>query len=143
MICKNCGVDNKEHALFCSGCGQKLKNICPNCNYENEEGSKFCIKCGTRLDETSKKTKTKNVNSSINTNNVLNLITKILKITSFSLCLILILLTIGASFTNILSGVSQGSDILEQNYNTIGSLNLFSIIDNITNFKINEEMYHY
>lgn len=50
MICKNCGVDNKEHALFCSGCGQKLKNICPNCNYENEEGSKFCIKCGTRLD---------------------------------------------------------------------------------------------
>ena len=25
MICKNCGVDNKEHALFCSGCGQKLK----------------------------------------------------------------------------------------------------------------------
>ena len=53
------------------------------------------------------------------------------------------MLTIGASFTNILSGVSQGSDILEQNYNTIGSLNLFSIIDNITNFKINEEMYHY
>ncbi len=143
MICKNCGVENKEHALFCSGCGQKLKNVCPNCNYENEDGSKFCIKCGTRLDESSKKTKTKNVNSSINTNNVLNLITKILKITSFSLCLILILLTIGASFTNILSGVSQGSDILEQNYNTMGSLNLFSIIDNITNFKINEEMCHY
>ena len=110
MICKNCGVDNKEHALFCSGCGQKLKNICPNCNYENEEGSKFCIKCGTRLDETSKKTKTKNVNSSINTNNVLNLITKILKITSFSLCLILILLTIGASFTNILSGGIEVAD---------------------------------
>lgn len=143
MICKNCGVENKEHALFCSGCGQKLKNICPNCNYENEEGSKFCIKCGTRLDESSKKTKTKNINGSINTNNVLNLITKILKITSFSLCLILILLTIGASFTNILSGVSQCSDILEQNYNTIGSLNLFSIIDNITNFKIDEEMCHY
>lgn len=53
------------------------------------------------------------------------------------------MLTIGASFTNILSGVSQGSDILEQNYNTIGSLNLFSIIDNITNFNINEEMCHY
>ena len=49
MICKNCGVDNKEHALFCSGCGQKLKNICPNCNYENEEGSKFCIKCLKKL----------------------------------------------------------------------------------------------
>lgn len=96
-----------------------------------------------KIGETSKKTKTKNVNSSINTNNVLNIITKILKITSFSLCLILILLTIGASFTNILSGVSQGSDILEQNYNTTGSLNLFSIIDNITNFKINEEMCHY
>lgn len=143
MICKNCGAENKEHALFCSGCGQKLKNVCPNCNYENEEGSKFCIKCGTSLDETSKKTKTNDGKSSINTNNVLNLITKILKITSFSLCLILILLTIGASFTNILSGVSQGSDILDQNYTTMGSLNLFSIIDNISNFKIDEKMCHY
>lgn len=142
MICKNCGAE-KDHALFCSGCGQKLKNVCPNCNYENEEGSKFCIKCGTSLDEPSKKIKPNNGSSSINTNNVLNLITKILKITSFSLCLILILLTIGASFTNILSGVSQGSDILDQNYTTMGSLNLFSIIDNISNFKIDEKMCHY
>lgn len=143
MICKNCGAENKDHALFCSGCGQKFKNVCPNCNYENEEGSKFCIKCGTSLDETSKKIKPNNGSRSINTNNVLNLITKILKITSFSLCLILILLTIGASFTNILSGVSKGSDILDQNYATTGSLNLFSIIDNITNFKIDEKMCHY
>lgn len=43
MICKNCGVDNKEHALFCSGCGQKLKNICPNCTMRMRREVSFVL----------------------------------------------------------------------------------------------------
>ena len=55
--CINCGYENMEGSLFCSGCGKILKNknndiffiICSYCYAENAEEREFCESCGKSL----------------------------------------------------------------------------------------------
>lgn len=53
MICKSCGAEIKDTALFCNECGAKvIKNkYCPNCGSVVEEKNKFCNECGFKLIE--------------------------------------------------------------------------------------------
>lgn len=52
-VCKNCGHQEKEDALFCTNCGTKFDEllICPNCGANINEGDSFCTSCGFRLTE--------------------------------------------------------------------------------------------
>ncbi len=49
MRCSKCGVENREHAKFCSECAAPLASKCPQCGATNLPGAKFCDECGTRL----------------------------------------------------------------------------------------------
>jgi len=70
VICKNCGKENKESAVFCTGCGGNLllskqaislqespssnevaphELNCKNCGKKNKPTAKFCIGCGSPL----------------------------------------------------------------------------------------------
>ena len=61
--CSKCGVTLEPNALFCHGCGTKIKyeqneksvkkSVCNNCGYEIQTGAKFCRKCGMRIGESS------------------------------------------------------------------------------------------
>ena len=49
MVCKVCGTNNAEDAVFCKHCGRRLdgKLICKSCGAENDGDALFCDKCGT------------------------------------------------------------------------------------------------
>jgi len=50
MNCKNCGVELKENAKFCSKCGTKVEpDVCTKCNAPLKAGANFCPKCGTKV----------------------------------------------------------------------------------------------
>jgi len=51
--CVNCGTEMLEGAIFCTKCGQKLKNgdSCSNCGYVFGDKANFCPMCGTRRDK--------------------------------------------------------------------------------------------
>lgn len=53
MICKKCGNENNEEAVFCSKCGSRLsdKIPCSKCGKENDSNALFCIYCGNKLEE--------------------------------------------------------------------------------------------
>ncbi len=64
MLCNKCGKDIANDAIFCSYCGQAVKNekeqnvgeletnfICPNCNKEFDSENVFCDVCGYKLIE--------------------------------------------------------------------------------------------
>ena len=51
-ICKKCGNELTDDALFCSRCGEKVTITapkCPNCGRELSEYAKFCAFCGTKI----------------------------------------------------------------------------------------------
>lgn len=56
MYCPNCGNKILENELFCSECGEKIKNqttisqsfFCGNCGLELDNNSEFCGNCGTK-----------------------------------------------------------------------------------------------
>ncbi|MBE5757056.1 MAG: zinc ribbon domain-containing protein [Clostridiales bacterium] len=52
MVCKNCGKEILDDAIFCKHCGFRVdgKISCPNCNFLNDETDTFCAQCGTRID---------------------------------------------------------------------------------------------
>ena len=57
MKCRTCGYDNKNNAIFCSGCGSLLINVCAQCGNTNKQEAAFCTECGQSLEgqsETSK-----------------------------------------------------------------------------------------
>ena len=57
--CPGCGVENREKAKFCRGCGHSLAEVavvvreakvaCPSCEVPVDPEAKFCRSCGTRL----------------------------------------------------------------------------------------------
>lgn len=51
--CQTCGVDNREVASFCHGCGASLKLTCPDCGAERMLSARFCDYCGRSLADTS------------------------------------------------------------------------------------------
>lgn len=61
--CPECGIQNKDNAKFCVGCGKSMEEkevqikplnikekgnmkICPSCKSEIPENAKFCVVCG-------------------------------------------------------------------------------------------------
>ena len=65
-ICKNCGHEERDDALFCTSCGAKFgeKLTCPNCGFNINEGDTFCTSCGFKL--TSEELKCSNCGQPIN-----------------------------------------------------------------------------
>jgi tetratricopeptide (TPR) repeat protein len=49
MRCSKCGVENREAARFCDGCGSALQPQCVSCGALNRIGAKFCDGCGAAL----------------------------------------------------------------------------------------------
>ena len=49
MHCSKCGVENRQAARFCDGCGSALQPQCVSCGALNRIGAKFCDGCGTAL----------------------------------------------------------------------------------------------
>src|SRR5439155_1757372 len=49
MRCLKCGVQNREAARFCDGCGSPLQPQCGSCGAPNRAGAKFCDGCGAPL----------------------------------------------------------------------------------------------
>ena len=52
MVCKKCGAETLDGALFCGSCGTRLdgKKPCVACNKLNDENSAYCVFCGARID---------------------------------------------------------------------------------------------
>ena len=46
MKCPKCQRENREGAMFCKRCGNRLEAACPQCGNMNEPDSTFCDKCG-------------------------------------------------------------------------------------------------
>lgn len=67
MVCNKCGKDIANDAIFCSYCGQAVKNgqmacgsetklACLNCNKEFDSQKSFCDVCGVKLVEKTQNT---------------------------------------------------------------------------------------
>ncbi len=52
MICKQCGKEVFDNAIFCKYCGERLdgKIPCLSCGQLNESDNSFCVYCGARID---------------------------------------------------------------------------------------------
>ena len=46
-ICRFCGAENADDALFCNQCGKRMENVCPVCGANLAENARFCSHCGT------------------------------------------------------------------------------------------------
>src|SRR5437660_5091680 len=49
MPCPKCGVENRQTARFCDGCGSPLQPRCSSCGALNRTGARFCDGCGASL----------------------------------------------------------------------------------------------
>jgi cytochrome c-type biogenesis protein CcmH/NrfF len=57
MICRSCGIENKDDATICAHCGKEVLRAqaiphgraCHTCGSENLPDSKFCARCGADL----------------------------------------------------------------------------------------------
>lgn len=52
MLCKKCGKENFDDAVFCTSCGERIEheNTCPSCGKVVQEDAVYCNNCGKRLD---------------------------------------------------------------------------------------------
>lgn len=59
-VCKNCGTDNLDRAMFCANCGEAMSKsnssakevkgvVCKNCGTVNSPNSMFCQECDYKL----------------------------------------------------------------------------------------------
>jgi class 3 adenylate cyclase/tetratricopeptide (TPR) repeat protein len=49
MTCPRCGIENRQTAVFCRGCGAILGGVCPACGAKCAPDNHFCDMCGTPL----------------------------------------------------------------------------------------------
>ena len=49
MVCKKCGTENRETAIFCEKCGSRLMKACPCCGREVLAIKTFCPFCGANM----------------------------------------------------------------------------------------------
>ena len=51
VICKGCGLENRQTAVYCGRCGQKVAGEvhCPACESVNPANQNYCNSCGFRL----------------------------------------------------------------------------------------------
>jgi class 3 adenylate cyclase/predicted ATPase len=52
MRCSKCGVDNRDNARFCDGCGAPIQSQCFSCGALVRPGARFCNACGVALSST-------------------------------------------------------------------------------------------
>lgn len=51
LICSTCGVDNRDSAQRCKGCGTSLETgACPGCGALRKPNARFCGECGKPLE---------------------------------------------------------------------------------------------
>lgn len=52
MLCKKCGKENLDDALYCATCGARIEveNTCPSCGKVIQEDSVYCNYCGAKVD---------------------------------------------------------------------------------------------
>jgi serine/threonine-protein kinase len=50
-VCKLCGHESRETAIFCSACGKSLTDyrLCPACGIPNRYDASYCVSCGASL----------------------------------------------------------------------------------------------
>lgn len=121
-ICKSCGAANVKAAKFCKTCGsllQDVNNNCPSCGLENKPEAMFCKSCGTPL----KKKPRKNIGRLV------------FNIISLCICSFILLYCFAATFTSFL--VTSGYDSTISNIFEQTNLNLFQVIDNLSNMNDN------
>jgi len=53
MRCPSCQFDNREAAVFCGNCGNRLCHVCLECVAHNPVENVFCDRCGQDLNPTS------------------------------------------------------------------------------------------
>ena len=50
MVCRKCGSEMAEDAVFCTECGEKIERLqCPHCGAAADEDDVFCTACGERI----------------------------------------------------------------------------------------------
>ncbi len=54
MRCPSCQFDNREGAVFCGICGNRLCHVCLGCGAHNPVENVFCDRCGEDLKVTLK-----------------------------------------------------------------------------------------
>ncbi len=51
MKCQKCSFENREEAVFCLECGERLEFQCPHCGKELTKDETFCWHCENDISE--------------------------------------------------------------------------------------------
>ena len=50
MVCKKCGKDLPDNALFCGYCGGCVGRVCKVCGARLKQDMQYCPECGTAIE---------------------------------------------------------------------------------------------